>query len=182
MRRICLVLAVFAVAVSAADETPFVLNSPDFRWIPVRIRQTPVEVDVNFSVSQGNAMVHAELIEDDQFRALRRGEEHESLAMSAEGTKGGFRRIVEEPGNYRVVIMNRPHTEPGLVTLSISTRVDGLTRATELPLKRRMATIGVSLGLFLAMLGFCGYKLRKAASREEPPPFTDLPDSDDDRY
>src|SRR4051794_9341566 len=100
-------LLVFAAVLTAhaAEPTPFVLNSPDFRWIPVRIRQTPVEVDVSFSVSQGAAMVHAELIADEEFRPMQKGEQHESLASTIEGTSGAFRRIVEEPGNYRVVIV-----------------------------------------------------------------------------
>ena len=171
MRALYPAVFLLAVTASGAETTPFLLTSGDFRWIPMRIRQTPVEVDVSFSVTQGDAIVHAELIADEEFRPMQKGLEHESLASTIEGKSGAFRRIVEEPGNYRIVIVNRKEAQPGMVTLNVSTAVDRITGATELPPRRRMAVIGISLGIFLLMLGFSGWKLRKAAVTEDPPPF-----------
>ena len=130
----------------------------------MRIRQTPVQVDVSFSVAQGDAMVHAELIADEEFRPMQQGKEHESLATTLEGKSGAFRRIIEEAGNYRVVIVNRRDAQPAMVTLNVSTAVDPVLTSTELPPRRRMAVIGISLAVFLAMLGFAGWKLRRAAA------------------
>ena len=148
---------------ACAEEAPFLLNPGDFRWVPVRIRQTPAQVDVSFAVTQGDGRMHAELIPEEEFRPMRQGKQHESLATTPEGKSGAFRRIVEEPGNFRVVIVNARNAQPAMVTLNVSTEVDPVITAKELSPKRRMGVIGISLLLFLAMLAFSGWKLRRAA-------------------
>jgi hypothetical protein len=161
LRLTAALLLALAVCPAAQDSDPVSLT--DFLWVPVRARQTPLQVDVSFTVIKGNNTVHAELIADEDFRPMQHGQSHDSLAITNTGGAGAFRRIIEEPGNYRVVIVNGSPAQPAMVRLNVSTEVNPAATTTELTPKRRLAVIGVSLLLFLGMLGYSGWKLKGAA-------------------
>ena len=56
---------------------PFRLDPGDFRWIPLKVRQTPSEIDCHFEVVTGSPTVHVELLPISEFRLFDRGQEHE---------------------------------------------------------------------------------------------------------
>lgn len=152
-------LSVSALA-ATADATNMVLQSGDYRWIPLHIRQTPLRVDVSFAVTHGDGTVHAELLPESAFRPMQRGLPHQALAATAEGAAGEFRYVIEDPGSYRIVITNRNGAKPVNVSWRVSTDLNPPVTATELTPRRRIVVIFGSFVLFFAMVGYSGWKLR----------------------
>jgi len=147
----------------------FRLEPGEWRWIPLTIRQIPTEVDCRFQVLQGNPSVHAELLPMSEFRQFNRGRKHDTLAVSPDAASGEFRRIVEERGQYAVVIVNQKNAPAATVSLDVSTDLNPSAGiATELPAGRRLAVILISFALFFVTVTWAGMKLLRAVSGSEP--------------
>jgi hypothetical protein len=104
-----------------------------------------------------------------EFRQFNRGRKHETLAVSPDAASGEFRRIVEERGQYAVVIVNQKKAPAATVSLDVSTDLNpsaGIAR--ELPAGRRLAVILISFALFFATVTWAGIKLMRAVSGSEP--------------
>jgi hypothetical protein len=160
-----LTLAIFAACsaiASGAQDTKVLLTAGDYRWVPIEVTDTPVRADVSYQVESGEGSVHVEIVPEDAFRPMQRGQSHEAVAATASGLSGGLGQILNSPGLYRVVIANRKGARPALVTWRITT--ESVT-ATELTPRRRLVTIVVSFALFFVLIGFSGWRLRKAANR-----------------
>ncbi len=140
------------------------LQPRDFRWVPFTIRQTPAEVDCKFEVVNGNGSVHVELLPLSEFRLFDRGEDHETLAVTPNARSGDFRRILETPGKYAVVVVNADGASPVSVSLQLRTDVnpDSKDVARTLPPGRRLTVILISFAFFFATAGWSGRKLRQA--------------------
>jgi len=147
----------------------FRLEPGDWRWVPFTIRQVPTEVDCRFEVLQGNPSVHVELLPMSEFRQFNRGRKHDTLAVSPDSSSGAFRRIVEERGQYAVVIVNRRNAPAVTVSLEVGTDLNpspsGVSK--ELPRGRRLAVILISFALFFVTVTWSGIKLMRAISRDE---------------
>lgn len=155
-------LATLPLYAGIADNPPFQLQPGDYRILDLRVKQTPLRVDASFQVTEGEGSVHMELLPFHAFRSMQRGQPHQALAATADGSSGTFRQTIEEPGIYRIVITNRPNAKVATVALSVSTDRNPAIVATELPAKRRIVVIAVSFLLFFAMVGYSGWKLRQA--------------------
>ena len=151
------------VFAAAQDGTPFVLQPGDYRMVDLHVTQTPLRVDVDFHVLEGDATVRCELIPRSAFRATLRGMPHQALAATPEGLSGSFRQTIEDAGEYRVVIRNRSAAKAALVTLNVGTDLNPAVTAIELAPRRRITAILISFLVFFAMVGIAGWKLRKAA-------------------
>jgi hypothetical protein len=143
---------------------PFRLQPRDFRWVPFTIRQTPAEVDCHFEVVNGNGSVHAELLPMSEFRLFDRGEDHATLANTPNERSGDFRRVLETPGQYAVVVVNADGASPVSVSLQVRTNVNPQDRdiARTLPPQRRLTVILISFAFFFATVAWSGRKLRRA--------------------
>jgi hypothetical protein len=145
---------------------PFRLDAGEFRWIPIRIRQTPVQVDCRFHVVRGNSTVHMELLPLSEFRRYDRGQEHDTLASTPDGREGEFRRIVDTPGQYRVLVQNKPGAAPVSVVLEVATNLDPQSGVAQtLPPGRRLTVILASFAFFFAALAWSGHKLLRNIRR-----------------
>lgn len=160
-------LLAFSASAEESHPLAFRLEGGDFRWIPFTVRQVPTEVDCRFEVLQGDATVHVELLPMSEFRLFNRGRKHETLAVSPDTKKASFRRIVDRPGQYAVVVKNAKDAPIATVSLEMSTDVNPNSRvvAKELPPRRRLVTILVSFLLFFAMVAFAGLKLLRGGLR-----------------
>jgi hypothetical protein len=140
------------------------LQPSDFRWIPFTIGHTPAEVDCHFEVVSGGGSVHAELLPLSEFRLFDRGEDHETLATTPNERSGDFRRILETPGKYAVVVVNADSASPVSVSLQLRTDVnpDNKDVARTLPPERRLTVILMSFAFFFATVAWSGRKLRRA--------------------
>ncbi len=166
-----LLLAALLLAQSPPAPAPapqaFRLAPGDYRWIPFTVRHVPTEVQCSFRVLEGGPTVHVELLPMEEFRRFSRDRDHKTLAVSPDSTKGDFRRIIGEKGQYAVVVKNRAGAGPVKVTLDIATELEPNADvvAKELNSRQRLVVICVSFLLFFAMVGFSGIKLLRALPR-----------------
>jgi hypothetical protein len=160
-------MLVFALLLAAvADPAPQAirLEPGDYRWIPFTVKQVPTEVDCRFEVLQGGSSVHVELLPMSEFRAFNRGKEHETLAVSPNAASGAFRRVIDQPGQYAVVVKNAVNAPAVTVSLELRTDLNPNANITarELPARQRLLVILVSFGLFFVIVSWSGLKLMKS--------------------
>ena len=143
-----------------ADQ-PITLQPGDYKWLPVIVRVTPTAVDCHFEVVSGKSTVHAELVTARDFVLFSHGREYENLATTPSLAAGGFRRMIETPGRYRVMIANDKGAPPATVALTIHVDVDPppSSISTSLSTRRKISVILISLGIFSATVLWSGKKL-----------------------
>lgn len=161
-------IAAVALLVAAGDKPPnagqpVTLDAGDFRWVDVTVRQTPAEVDCSYQVVRGDGSVHVELLPKGELRAFSRGRDHDTMAMTPDGSDGEFRRIVDQPGHYVVVLENAPRARPATVLLDVKTNFNpGADVARTLPAARRVTVIAISFAVFFATVAWSGRRLLRA--------------------
>jgi hypothetical protein len=142
---------------------PFQLEAGDFRWIPLKVRQTPSEVDCHFEVVRGNPTVHMELLAMSDFRLFDRGQDHDTMAATPNARTGDFRRVVETRGQYAVVIENARGAPPATVLLRVQTNLNpGADVARTLSPTRRLTVVLISFAVFFMTVAWSGRKLLRA--------------------
>jgi hypothetical protein len=151
------------VAQSNPAGQPIHLETGDFRWVPFTVRQIPSEVDCRFQVVQGDATVHVELLPMSEFRAFSRGREHDTMALTPDGRTGEFRRIVDQRGQYAVVVKNARGAGPVTVVLDLRTNLNPADVARTLSPRRRLTVILISFAFFFVTVAWWGRKLLRAA-------------------
>ena len=169
-------MMLFAVAVvlgfipvqSQNPPQAFRLESGDYRWVPFTVKQVPTEVDCRFEVLHGGPAVHVELLPMSEFRLFNRGRDHETLAVSPNARSGAFRRIIDRPGQYAVVVKNSADSPPAVISLELSTDLNpnASVVARELPARKRLTVILISFALFFAIVMWSGLRLMRALKRE----------------
>jgi hypothetical protein len=166
---IAIALSLFTVAAPVSGPRlgdagePFQLEAGDFRWIPLKVPQTPSEVDCHFEVVKGNPTVHMELLSMSDFRLFDRGQEHDTLAATPNARTGDFRRIIETRGQYAVVIENARGAPPATVRLRVQTNLNpGADSARTLSPTRRLTVVLISFAVFFATVAWSGRKLLRA--------------------
>lgn len=137
------------------------LAGNDFRWMKISVRQTPEEVDCRFEVIQGSSTVHLELLPLNQFRLLDRGRDHDTLASTAVGRSGDFRRIIDTPGQYAVAVVNGKNAPPATISLRVSTSVNPNARdiSRTLPAGRQLTVVLISFAFFFISVSWSAHKL-----------------------
>jgi hypothetical protein len=160
---VALAFAALSCAAASAEDPGVLLESGDYRWVPLHIRRAPVQVDAAFEVEDGDPTVHIEIVAEGDFRPMQRGLRHDSLSATDVAMSGSLRYRIDTPGDYRVIVTNKSGAKPALVNWRVSTALTPAPVATELSPRRRVVTIVVSFLLFFAMAGYSGWRLRSAA-------------------
>ena len=143
---------------------PIRLEAGDFRWMPFTVRQTPSEVDCRYEVVQGAGTVHVELMPMSEFRAFSRGRGHDTIALTPDGSSGEFRRIIEQRGQYAVIVENAAGARPVTIVLDMRTNVTpGADIARTLSDRRRLIVIAISFAFFFVTVAWSGRRLLRAA-------------------
>jgi hypothetical protein len=142
----------------------FTLRPGDYKWLPVMVRHPPTAIDCRFEVVSGGPTVHVELLSVQDFIRFARGHDYESLALTKPSGNGGFRRMIETPGQYRILIENDKNAIPAAVSLTIRTEVDPspATVSVGLSLRRKVGIIFTGLTLFFATVFWSGRRLLRA--------------------
>jgi len=136
------------------------LEAGDFRWVPFTVRQVPSQVDCRYEVTQGDASVHVELLPMSEFRAFSRGRDHDTMAATPKGRSGEFRRVLDQRGQYAVVIENARDARPATIVLRLQTKVNpGTDVARTLSPRRRLTVITISFAFFFVTVAWSGRKL-----------------------
>ncbi len=172
-----LLLAAYALPgapIQAPAEPPgpsevFVLQ--DFRWVPVVVKKTPTSIDCHFEVISGNPTVHVELVSESDFRLFAHQRPYETLAATTPSASGGFHQMIEEPGRYRVLILNERGAPPAPISLVIQTDVDpGISSfPSGISKQRQLSVIAISLAVFFGTVFLSGRKLLFAWRRRRMP-------------
>jgi hypothetical protein len=139
----------------------FRLEPGDFRWVPFTVRHTPAEVDCHFEVIQGNPTVHLELLPMSEFRLFSRGRDYAKLASTPEGRNGAFRRVIDDSGQYAVMVVNGKRAPPVTVALQVRTTVNPVRKdiARTLSPERRLTVILISFAFFFVTVTWSFRKL-----------------------
>ncbi len=155
--------AALLLAAPQSAGQPVTLEPGDFRWVDVTVRKIPAEVDCSYQVVRGDASVHVELLPKSELRAFSRGRDHDTMAMTPDGRSGKFRRIVDEPGHYIVVLENAQRSRPATILLDVETNFNpSADVAQTLPPARRLTVIAVSFAVFFATVAWSGRRLLRA--------------------
>jgi hypothetical protein len=155
-----------APAPASDASEPFRLDADDFRWIPIKARQTPLEVECHFEVVKGNPTVHMELLPMSEFRLFDRGEDHDTMAATPNGHTGDFRRIIDTRGQYAVVVKNAHDAQPVSVILRVRTNLNPEADVAQtLSPQRRLTVILISFAAFFVTIAWSGRKLLSSMRR-----------------
>ncbi|MDP9170525.1 MAG: hypothetical protein M3N54_07910 [Acidobacteriota bacterium] len=160
-----LIALALATPLLAQQQSPFRLEQGEFRWIPVIVKQIPTEIECKFQVVAGGPTAHLELLRMHDFRLFTRNREHATLAVSPKSRTGNFRRVIDNRGQYAVVVVNEKNAPAVMVSLEVSTEVDPNPKllSRELPPARRLTVILISFALFFVTITWSGLKLLRAA-------------------
>ena len=164
-------LAALLCAASASADEPSSFELRDYRWVPVMVRTTPTAIDVHFQVISGQPTVHVEMLTDDDFLLFSHHRPYDTVAITGNNYTGGFQRMIETPGRYRVLIRNDRGAPPVTVTLAVHTDVDPSPASISIgvPSKRKWTVILASLAIFLAAVMYWGSKLLRAWRHRSQP-------------
>lgn len=169
MREVFGLVILLAAAASGSSQA-IRLEPGEFRWWPIHVRQTPMEIQCRFEVLKGGATVRAELVPQDEFRAFVRRRNYENMASTGTTSNGAFNRIIGDRGDYAVVIMNEADAPTAIVSLNIETNANptGPGVAWMLPARRRLVVILISFAIFFVSVGWSGHRLIQAMRKAEP--------------
>jgi hypothetical protein len=153
--------ALLLICASALQAAPVHLAPGDNRYMQLTVTRVPTLVDCRFRVLSGSPAVHIEIMADSEYRRFNRGRDYDVLAQTREGSQGGIRRMLDEPGRFDVVLVNASGAPPAVVDLEVRTDVDpgADSAARELPPGRRLAVILISFAIFFALVTFSALRL-----------------------
>jgi hypothetical protein len=161
-------IAVLVVA-AALHATPMKLEPGEYRWVPFTVKRNPTAVDCRFRVLQGGPTVHMEVMSVSQFRLFSRGRDYQPFASAPDGRIGEIRRLVDERGEFAVVVENDERAPVAMVDLEVTTDLNPSpeSMARVLPPGRRLAVILISFGIFFGLVTWSGWRLWRAAGSIE---------------
>ncbi len=165
-----LYFTLFAFLLPAAPDQSFRLEPGDFRWFPLTVKKTPTTIDCRFDVLEGDPSVHAELLPMSEFRRFDRGRDHETLAVTTKARTGEFRRVIQNGGQYAVIVVNDRKARAAVVSLRVATDIkpDADDVARTLPPGRRLTVVLAGLAFFFVTVTWAARRLvlaMRAASR-----------------
>jgi hypothetical protein len=157
-----LILALFCAG--ALKGVPLSLGPGEYKWLPLTVKRIPTGVDCRFRVMQGGATVHMEILSAAEFRRFNRSRDYDALATAPDGHQGEIRRLMDEPGEFAVVVANDDRAPEAMVDLEVSTDLNPSpeSMARVLSPQRRLAVIVVSFAIFFGLITWSGWRLLRA--------------------
>jgi hypothetical protein len=144
---------------------PMRLEPGEYRWLPLAVKRVPIGMDCQFRVLNGGATVHMEVLAPREVRNFRKGREYSSMASAAAGRDGEIRIVIDEPGEYGVLVGNDEHAAPATVNLDVRTE---LNPARALSPQRRLTVIVISFAIFFGLATWSGWRLLRATRVGQP--------------
>jgi hypothetical protein len=132
--------------------------------VPITVKRTPTLIQSHFQVVVGAATVHAELLTEENFRRFLGRREYEALEETNRGHSGGFSHMVQTPGRYRVLLVNRPNAPPTQVSYTVRATVNPppSTVSAGISPARQFAVIFVAMTFLFGTVTWSGAKLLHA--------------------
>jgi hypothetical protein len=159
------VLILALLSVGALSAAPLRLGPGEYKWLPLTVQRIPTEVACRFRVLRGGPTVHMEILSASEFRRFNRGRDYDALATAPDGREGELQRLIDERGEFAVVVANEDRAPEAMVDLEVSTDLnpseDSMVRV--LSPGRRLAVIVISFGIFFGVVMWSGFRLSRAA-------------------
>jgi hypothetical protein len=162
--------ALIALLLAAgAAAAPVRVEPGEFRWNRFFVNRAPTAVDCRYRVVQGKPTVHMEIMSRAEFREFTHRHEYDTLALTQDGDAGEIRRVVDDHGEFEVVVINDDHAPPAMVELEVRTDVNPSadSMAQVLPPGRRLAVILISFGIFFVTITWSAWRLLRATGRPQ---------------
>ena len=144
---------------SGEEPSPLRLDPGDIWYLKVVVRRTPEEVDCHFRMIKGSPTVHLELMSVNEYHRFNRGQTHHALALTPEGARGDCREIIDEPGEYGVVVINEKNAPAASILVQVHTSIDPKDLARTLSPERRLTVILISFAFFFVSVTWSARKL-----------------------
>jgi hypothetical protein len=163
------VLILGLVGESLLPAVPLRLGPGEYKWVPLTVKRIPAGVDCRFRVLRGSATVHMEILSERDFRRFNRGRDYDSLATAPDGREGEIRRLMDEPGEFAVVVANDERAPEAMVDLEVRTDLNPTadSMAQVLSPERRLAVIAISFGIFFGVVTWSALRLLRATETRE---------------
>ncbi|MGE5569560.1 MAG: hypothetical protein ACM3S5_11045 [Rhodospirillales bacterium] len=131
----------------------------DWEGFHLRITQQPAFVECSFSVESGGPGVRVALMRHDDAERFRAGARHEVLAATGFEKSGRLRYLLEQAGEYSIVVDNRlSGAQEARVHLTVTLAFAGEAR--ELSPARRRAVILLTMCYVAAVVVLAARRLR----------------------
>ncbi len=152
-------MLLFALDAQTLTDEVFEVPAREWRYVAVTLKQVPVTVNCDFAVISGTGAVRVALVNGEGLDDLKQGR-REPLRQGAFSRQGVFRRVVGVPDEYAVVLENSGIGSARVrLRLSLDFSGRGQPQARTLSPDRRLAVIGISATVFLAIVTFSARKL-----------------------
>jgi hypothetical protein len=130
------------------------------RGVPVHVDK-PSYVDVEFSAKgSGSVELRSALMTVASVNAYQQGKPHQVLASAPDASRGSFRRLLMQPGDYYVLLDHRAK-ESVKVQVRVSLAEDPALPGSVPPARRR-AVVAASVAGFLIAAAWSGLRIRRA--------------------
>ena len=155
----------------------FDIDPGEWRYFEFPAKENLARLEVRFEVlsPQEASGVRVRIFTAAEFQQLRAQEPHRELHATEYRRQGRLRARLGDAGGYAVVIDN-PRTEREKSRVELDVMLATGPDPKDLPVayaspRKRVAVVGLSLIIFLAIVGWSGRALLRAArQRPEPPP------------
>ncbi len=177
--KLALLLLVSALAATGAPNRLVVMDetvevpAAEWRAFDLDLRQQPAWIDCRFSVRSTGSGVRVALLRRADVERMRDGQPHRILGTT-DFQRAGLLRQAVPAGDYSLVVDNRlegrgpaeVYLQVGLLFVGPGPKPHVLSPA------RKAVVVALSILFFVAVAGFAGWKLLRAASqnRGAPPP------------
>jgi hypothetical protein len=129
----------------------------EWKFDKVHIDRPGAYIRGEFEVTEGQSGVRLLLIRERDLEAHRTGDNYRWLAKTPFDSSGRFHQVLQEAGDYAVIIENEDGRRPAKVHLKVEVESERIVW--ELPAWRRALVVTLSLGVFLAIAVYSTRKL-----------------------
>jgi hypothetical protein len=158
---ICFLLLA-ATRVGVTDEVYQIAARPQWRFVPISLKQRPALVEARFEVISGPQNVRLALLRSEDIEKLLAEAPHSVLDVTAEGGAGELSYPIREPGDYGLVIDNGSRAPVSVrvqVWLDFGKRGPAVVRLSP---ERQLTVILISFAVFFGIVSWSARRLLRA--------------------
>jgi hypothetical protein len=139
----------------------------DWRYFEIDLQQRPALVEAAFRVESGSQRVRMALLRRDELQRLREEDPAGVLALTEPAPSGSLRYLVRDPGDYVIVLDNRPESRPSTVRFDVwlDFAEPAEPGVAQLSPGRRLTVVLISCAAFFGVVIFSARRLRRAIKR-----------------
>ncbi len=129
----------------------------EWKFVKVRVDRPGSYIRGDYEVTEGQSGIRVFLLRERDLEAHRAGHNYRWLAKTPFDSGGRFHQVLQEAGEYAIVIESEDGRRPAKVHLKVE--IESERTVWELPAWRRALVVTLSLGVFLAIVVYSAKKL-----------------------